>query len=350
MPLMTQEPLFERLSKGGAACVLLLGDEAYLRDDARAQLVQRFVPDAARAWAVSRYSAEREETQRALEQAQTLPMLSPRQIIFIEDAEQIDELAEKGREAVIEALEGYFDNPAPFTILVLEASKLDKRMSLAKLLAENALVLDVGLGEEPGERLAAAIAVALSLAKKQGLQFENGAAEELAECVAADLLRLKTEIEKLATHVSPGKLIRRQDVSSLVIAEKATTVWELADLLAARQQKRAMEFLDRLLRSGEAPLQMLGALIWSYRKIIEASELRGVKNGYQAARFLGMRPEQAELALQSSRKTSKPRLLRGLKALQQADDLLKRGGENTRTVMEFLVAELTAKEARAAHN
>ena len=69
---------------------------------------------------------------------------------------------------------------------------------------------------------------------------------------------------------------------------------------------------------------------------------------WQAARALGMRPEQAELALQSARKIPKPRLLAGLGALQRADDHLKGGREDARTVMEFLVTELTGKEALAA--
>src|SRR5207249_339676 len=163
--------------------------------------------------------------------------------------------------------------------------------------------------------------------------------------VAADLVRLKTEIEKLATYAGEKKLIRRQDVGALVISEKTTTVWELADLLASRQPKKALEFLDRLLRDGEEPLSMLGAMAWMYRKLIEASEVTGATNGWQAARALGMRPEQAELAVQSARKISKPRLLAGLHALRNADDRLKGSGAEPRTVMEFLVTQLTGEEA-----
>ena len=90
----------------------------------------------------------------------------------------------------------------------------------------------------------------------------------------------------------------------------------------------------------------LGAMTWMYRKLMEASELKGVSNGFQAARSLGMRPEQAEIALRSARKVSKNQLLDGLRALQSADDRLKSGGKNPRTVMEFLVAELTGVEAQ----
>jgi DNA polymerase III subunit delta len=350
MPRISQQELLNRLrNRKPIPAILLLGEEPYLRDAGRAHLIEAFVPEAARAWAVSRYSAERGQTRDALEQAQTLPMLSPRQVVFLEAAEAIEELAEKHRDAAIAQLEGYLENPAPFTVLVLEATALDQRMKLAKLLAEKTLVVEVGLGENPEERQAAAVTLARAIAKEQGVEFEKGAAEDLAEFVAADLMRLKTELEKLATYAGARKLIRRQDVAALVVSEKTTTVWELADMLASRQQKRALEFLDRLLREGEEPLQMLGAITWMYRKLIEASELKGVSNGWQAARALGMRPEQAELALQSARKIPKTQLLDGLRALQQADDRLKRGGEDAHAVMEFLISELTSAARRVAH-
>jgi DNA polymerase-3 subunit delta len=348
MARVSPEELLARLEKGKLIpAILLLGEEPYLRDSCRAQLIEKFVPEASRAWAVSRYSADRGETQAAVDQAQTLPMLSPQQVVFLEEAEAIEKLGEKNREEAVAQLDAYLENPAPFTVLVVEASALDQRMKLGKLLAEKTLVVEVGLGENLGERQAAAVALARAIAKEESVEFEKGAAEDLAEFVAADLMRLKTEIDKLATFAAERKMIRRLDVSALVISEKTTTVWELADMLASRQAKKALEFLDRLLRDGEEPLPMLGAMTWMYRKLIEASEVKGVTNGWQAARALGMRPEQAELALQNARKISKGRLLSGLSALQRADDRLKRGGEDARAVMEFLITELTGGEAKA---
>lgn len=349
MARIAAQELLSRLEKGKPIpAILLLGAEPYLRDSCRTLLIERYVQEAARTWAVSRYSAGRGETQAALEQAQTMAMLSPLQVVFLEDAEAIEGLGEKNRDAAVDLLTAYLEDPAPFTVLVVEARQLDQRMKWGKLLAEKVLVVNCGLGENLNERQAAAIALARVMAKEQGVEFERGAAEDLAESVAADLMRMKTEIDKLATFAAERKQIRREDVSALVVSEKTTTVWELADMLAAGQGKKALEFLDRLLREGEEPLQMLGAITWMYRKLVEASEVRGLTSGWQAARTLGMRPEQAELALQSSRKISKPRLLAGLGALQRADDRLKGGREDARAVMEFLVTELTCVDARAA--
>ncbi|HEY2545165.1 MAG TPA: DNA polymerase III subunit delta [Candidatus Acidoferrum sp.] len=346
--ISTQE-LLARVERGKIIpALLLLGEEPYLRDECRKRLIEQFVPEAVRTWAVSHYSASRGDTQAALDQAQTMAMLSPQQVVFLENAEAIEKLGEKNRDETVAQLTAYLDNPAPFTILAIEATALDQRMKLGKLLAEKTLVVQCGLGDEPAQRQAAAVAFARSIAKEEGVEFEKGAAEDLAEFVAADLMRLKTEIEKLATYVDTKKFISRNDVSTMVISEKTTTVWELADLLAARKSARALEFLDRLLRDGEEPLGMVGAMAWMYRKLIEASEVKGAANGWQAARALGMRPEQAELALQASRKIPRAQLLAGLGALQRADDRLKGGAEDPRAVMEFLVTELTSSDAAKA--
>ena len=342
MAKVSTEEFLEKLAKGKPVpAILLYGDEVYLRDECRKQLIEKYVPEAARPWAVSRFSADDGETQSAADQAQTLPMLSPQQVVFLEEAEAIDKLGEKAREEAVKTLEAYLKNPAPFTVLVIEASALDQRMRLAKLLMEKTLVVEVGLGDDVDQRIAAAAVLAKSLGKEQGIEFAKGAAEDLAEFVSGDLMRLKTEVYKLATYAADRKVVSRSDVAALVISEKSATIWEVADFLAARQPKKALEFFDRLLREGEEPVAMLGAMAWMYRKLMEASEVRGVAQGWQAARALSMNPQQAELAMQSARKISKERLLEGLQALREADNRLKGGAKDPHSVMEFLVWELS---------
>src|SRR5690242_21954189 len=77
MARVSANQLLSRLEKGKPVpAILLLGEEPYLRDSCRTLLIERYVPEAARSWAVSRYSADRGGTQAALEQAQTMAMLS----------------------------------------------------------------------------------------------------------------------------------------------------------------------------------------------------------------------------------------------------------------------------------
>src|SRR5689334_4681116 len=122
MARISANELLSRLEKGKPLpAILLLGEEPYLRDSCRTLLIEKYVPEAARAWAVSRYSADRGETQAAFEQAQTMAMLSPIQVVFLEDAEAIESLGEKSRDEAVERLTAYLEDPAPFTVLVIEA-------------------------------------------------------------------------------------------------------------------------------------------------------------------------------------------------------------------------------------
>lgn len=341
--------LAEKLAKGKPIpAIFLLGDEPYLRDQCRRLMIEKYVPEAARAWALSRFSAARGEAEAALQQAQTLPMLCPQQVVFLEECEGLERLGEERRNEFVKALEAYLGNPAPFTTLVFEAGALDQRMKFAKVLAEKALVVSVGLGENQEGRRTVALGLAAEMAAELGVKLEAGAAEELAELVAEDLQRLKTEMEKLAMYAGERKSIGAGDVSALVVSSRKNTTWQLADMLAAGKRKTALEFLDRLLREGEEPVALVGAMAWMYRKMIEAQELKGTVDKWQAARQLGMRPDSAELAVQSGRRMPRAQLLAGLRILQECDNRLKgAGGGDPRAVLDFLITRLTPR-GRAA--
>ncbi len=339
MPAHSVEQFLGRLAKGKpVAGILLLGGERYLRDLCRARLVETYVPEEARDWGVKRFSAADDSLDRIFGEAQTLPMLAPRQVVFVEEVGALEKLGEDA----VKRLAAYLDDPAPFTVLVLEAAALDQRMRLAKMLGEKTLVVATQLGGEPEDREATAAAMASQMAQEMLVELDRDAAGELAESCNADLARIRNELEKLATHAGERRRITRDDVEALVIAAKKYSVWQLAEILAGDQRSRALGFLDSLLREGEQPAGLVGAMAWMYRKLIEAQEVSGSLSAWQAARRLGMRQETAELALRQSRKIPRQQLLDGLAVLYEADSRLKSGAANPRAVMEFLVARLAS--------
>ncbi len=355
MPTLAVEKFIERITKGKPVPgVLLLGSDAYLRDLCRTRLVEACVPADARDWGVSRFSAASDSLDRILARAQTLPMLTPRQVVFVEDVDawhgrggKADQ-GDSNEDSTVKELAAYLDDPAPFTVLVLEAGTLDKRLRLFKTLSEKTLVVLVELGENPEERIGPAAALAQEMAREMGVELPGDAAEELSECSNGDLARIRTEISKLATYAAERRRITLADVEALVISAKKYSVWQLADLLATREGSRALEFLDSLLREGEQPAGLVGAMAWMYRKLLEAQELPPHLSGWQAARALSMRADTAELALRQSRKIPRAQLLGGLTALYEADSRLKSGAANPRAVMEFLVARLTGTQSVSA--
>jgi DNA polymerase-3 subunit delta len=180
------------------------------------------------------------------------------------------------------------------------------------------------------------------MAKELGAILDPDAADELCDLLNGELASIRTELEKLSAYAGERRKITRADVDLLVISARKYEVWDLADMLAARQPAQALEFLDRLLREGEPAPALLGGLAWMYRKLLEAQELPAGTVGWQAANRLKMRPKAAELAVKQSGKFPKTQLTSGLAALYEADSRLKSGGTNQRAVMEFLVTQLAS--------
>jgi DNA polymerase-3 subunit delta len=330
------DKLIARLKAGKLIpAIVLQGSDAYLRDLCRRTIVETYVAEAAREWAVVRASA-RENTWEEIEQrAQTLPMLSPVQVLIVSDLRAWERLGEESAKELSGGLGAYLKSPAPFTVLVFEADQLDERRRLKKALTANTLVVELVASGREGPGLAARMAAELET------RIEPGAAAMLAEMFPGDLGRVRAEMEKLALYAD-GRAINREDIELLVVTERKATVWQLADILATGKRDQAMIFLDSALRAGEQPTPIVGALAWMYRKLIEARELPAGSSKFDASRRLGMKSETADVALRASRRIPVQALRRGLVALAETDSRLKSGIAQPRGVLEFLVANLTA--------
>jgi DNA polymerase-3 subunit delta len=345
MPGASPEELIEQLREGKPpAAVVLLGSDTYLRELCRRKIIEASVPESARDWAVARLSARDAGWDEILGHASTLPMLAPRQVILVDGAESVERLGEESRDEMLKALAEYFKSPAPFTLVVIEVDSLDRRQKFFKLLSEKALIVELTIGQE------SAAALAAQMAGDLGVEIDRNAAALLSEILNGEPARIHIELEKLATYVQQPQgrgRITVADVEALVVAARRNTVWQLADMLVSRNRAEAMQFLDNLLREGEQPAGIVGALAWTYRKLIEARDLPAHTGGYQAARHLGMRPESAEAAVRQSHRVSKAELLAGLAALAEADSEFKSRNPDPRATMEFLIARLTSSKAEA---
>jgi DNA polymerase III subunit delta len=343
MAALSPHELLARLAKGKPiSAILLAGSDSYLRDLCRKKIADTFVAEGMRDWGIRKFSAEDDDVSEILGQAQTMPMLAPQQVIFVSESEAWERLEETRRDALVKQISEYLDNPAPYSVLVFEATALDQRMRLAKTFAEKAVTVSVELSAEPGERAKLAVPLAIDMAKELGADLVHDAAEELCDLLGGELASIHTEVEKLSAYAGDRKKITREDVDLLVISSQKYEVWDLADMLAERKAAQALEFLDSLLREGEAAVALLGGLAWMYRKLLEAQELPPGTNGWQAAGRLKMRAEAADLAVRRSRKFPKSQLTNGLAALYEADNRLKLGGYSQRAVMEFLVTQLAS--------
>jgi len=342
MPDTNVSELLERLGKGKPIPVIvLLGEDAYLRNICREKIIGTYLEETQREWGVARFSGEDDPFERVLAQAQMLPMLTPRQVIIWSAFEATERMDDASRNKLSNELAAYLDNPAPFSILVVEAAALDQRTKVFKSLASGALVVSCELNGELPERISQTAAMAGEMAREARVRLDPDAAEALAEITNADLASMRTEIEKLATYVGEGNVIRREAVETLVVPDERYSVWQLSEMLATGNRARALEFLESLLREGEQPATLVGAIAWMFRKLIEVQSLPKHTDAWNAARQLGMRRDTAALALRQAQKLPRAQLEASLIQLSEADSRLKSGTAAPRAIMEFLIARLT---------
>jgi DNA polymerase-3 subunit delta len=334
---MAQSPerFLEQIAKGKPVpAIVLQGTDSYLLDMCRKKIAAAYIPDNMRDWALTRMSARESGWEEVVDRAKMLPMLARLQVIFVEDVSSVERMSEKGREEVLELLGAYLDEPAPFTVLVLEAKSLDARLKLSKLLAEKAVVVELSVTKETAAVLAEQMAAEL------GARIDRGAAGHLAELVNGEPARIRMEIEKLAAYTQGTPGITMKDVEALVVSERRNKVWDLTDMLAGGRREAAFAFLENLLREGEQPAMIVGALAGTYRRLAEARDLPPTTNKFQAAQRLRMPPDAAEIALRNAHRMPKKRLLSAISTLADADSQLKSSNPDPRALLEFLLVRL----------
>jgi DNA polymerase-3 subunit delta len=331
----TPERFLDQIAKGKPVpAIVLQGTDSYLLDMCRKKIADAYVPAGVRDWALSRMSVRESGWDEVIGRAKMLPMMAQRQVIFVEDVSSIERMSEKGRDEVLEMFTAYLNEPVPFTILVLEAKSLDARLKFTKLLADKAMIVELEVTKET------AAVLAQQMAAELGTKIERLAAAYLAEIVNGEPARIRMEMEKLAAYTQGADAITHKDVEKLVVSERRNKVWDLTDMLAGGRREAAFAFLENLLREGEQPAMIVGALAGTYRRMVEARDMPPTTNKFQAAQRLRIPPDAAEAALLNAHRVPKKRLLHALTVLADADSQLKSSNPNPRALLEFLLVRL----------
>jgi DNA polymerase-3 subunit delta len=240
--------------------------------------------------------------------AQTLPMLAPRRVVTVLQADGILTPKRESEAATraLDRLEAFLKQPPAESVLVFVVSALDKRGRLYKLLAKQATVVECGVLESAADaerwvrnRVAAA-----------GAQIDPAGARLLAERCGTDVARLRNDIERLLLYALGQPSITIEDVRQIVGPMALQDDWAMANAIEAGESASALRQLALLLESGAPAEKVLGQLGWLVR-----------------AKFPTLAPVGYRMAIE---------------ALFRTDLDLKRSAGEPRVLLERLVVELCA--------
>jgi DNA polymerase-3 subunit delta len=311
---------------------LLFGAESYLRD-----LAARTIADAVlraaplREFNESSFSLASVDVQQAIAAAEQLPMMTERRVVRVADFSRL-------RESDEEALARYLARPAPSSVVIFIADELDKRRKLSKQLLDACTSVEFApLGDT---ELAT---WAKSRLRELKAETDDRSLHQLIALVGSDVRTLSNELEKLSAAALPSGRITMEMIDTLVGRSRVLSNFELTDHLIARNRRRALQTLQRLLDDGAEPVMLIGLIAGNYHRLALAKELmaRGAAKE-EVFRLVAMPYSKREEFLATARRSEAAALARSIKRIAAADLAIKTSQATPRLQLELLVCELSA--------
>lgn len=313
---------------------LLIGCEGYLRDTAA-----KTITDAAlsgtllREFNESPFSLLSGSVQDVIAAANQLPMMSTRRVVQIRDFGKL-------READEEPLIRYVGNPAPSTVVIFNAEDLDKRKRLTKALLDKCDVV-----EFPALKDGEAKSWARTRLKELKITCDERALSDIVALVGTDVQTLFSELDKLASAALKTGRITLEMVDELIGRSRELSNFELGDHLIARNRKRALETLHRLLEGGAQPVMLVGAIAGNYHRLALAKECLTRGSLDEVFRVAPMPSFKRDAFLTTLQRSDAAKIAHHLKLIAAADLAIKSslgggGPKGARLQLEMLVCEL----------
>ena len=246
-----------------------------------------------------------------LDAANTLPMMVPRRVVVVLEAEKLlaPRRESKALEAELERLETLLKAPPPHATVVFVCGPLDMRRRVVKLLTKEAQVVDCGTIQDAvdAERWVKARAA------REGVTFDSAAARTLIERAGLDVARLRAGFDRVVLYAMGQPAITADDVRQAVTAgPEAQADFGIAKAIWRNDVREALEELSLALDVGAVPVMVMGQLRAAAEKL-PASRLRNA-----------------------------------IEAVFRTDLALKSSGGEPRILLERLVVELCGKEGQSS--
>jgi len=339
---------------------VLMGDEAFLYDVCRSGVLKALVPDEMRDFCLHELDLGDTSIFEALDLAQTPSLMAPFQVLFLRNVQKLYGRGQKKDEFA--AIDDYFRRPNPSALVIFVADHIHLPQDVRKMDMqdkERAERIRETLGDGCGvvelQQVSEDDAVrwVMREAEAKGVAFKEAAAHELVDALGAEMLSVKSELEKLLLYAGAmgERAIDVGDVETMVAAAKQRSLYELTDAISLKDAPRALALLQGLLNASDggedSAIGHIFTLAKTYRQMLVLNE-KQVKDqramwqvlwpGFRVAPFAA-----DALIAQARRYRDRGELTRGLRLIAKADLELRSSPADKRLVLERLVLRLAGK-------
>jgi DNA polymerase-3 subunit delta len=231
----------------------LEGEEEYFINEVMDFAEHQILPEEEKSFNLTIFYGKDADWASVVNACRRYPMFAERQVVLLKEAQQMREIAK---------LEPYIMQPLGSTIFVVsyKDKKVDGRSKLAKLLKEKGELLstkkmyDNQLPEWVTELL-----------QSRGLTIQQKALSLLIDHIGNDLMRIKSEMEKIQINLGNRKMIDEDDVEKYVGISKEYNAFELQIALAKKDLAKSLSIIQYFESNPKAaPIQLVLPTLYSF--------------------------------------------------------------------------------------
>jgi DNA polymerase-3 subunit delta len=231
----------------------LEGEEEYFINEVMDFAEHQILPEEEKSFNLTIFYGKDADWASVVNACRRYPMFAERQVVLLKEAQQMREIAK---------LEPYIMQPLGSTIFVVsyKDKKVDGRSKLAKLLKEKGELLstkkmyDNQLPEWVTELLLS-----------RGLTIQQKALALLIDHIGNDLMRIKSEVDKIQINLGNRKMIDEDDVEKYVGVSKEYNAFELQIALAKKDLSKALRIIQYFESNPKAaPIQLVLPTLYSF--------------------------------------------------------------------------------------
>ncbi|WP_020008488.1 DNA polymerase III subunit delta [Salinicoccus albus] len=272
-----------------------------------------------------------------MEEAQTLPLLSDRKAVIVNDAFSFTGARVKAEVTHdIDRLADYLTNKNDDALVIFKvfSEQLDKRKRITKIMKQRGNITEVGEMNEQEIR-----DYLQKTVNDNGVSMDRPAMDAFIHRTGIDYETVTNEINKLMLFADDS--IVKADVESVVSISLEQNIFKLTDLILKNQKADAVNLLRDLLLQKEEPMQLLHLIIGQFRLLYQVKLMLG--EGYQQdyiAKSLKVHPYRVKLASKDVRKYDQAVLEGKMVMCRNMDYRFKSSYLDRQTLFELFVLEI----------
>ncbi len=308
---------------------LLYGQESYFIDEAVRLISDAVVPQDSRDFNLTLYYGRDFKPTAVVEQAMTYPAFATRRLVLIKGL----------HEASADQLDGllsYVEDPAPETVLVMTAEKIDARRKIFQTIKKSGTSIE--FKKLYDNQLPAFVR---ELSQSQGITLTGGALKLFCKRVGTHLAEVQGEMDKLVSYLGERDIAEESDVAAVVSNTRVESVFDLTDALGQGDVSAALKLLHCILSEGEAPLMILAMITRHFRQMWKIRELvaQQVPQG-DLPRRVGISPYFLKGVMQQAQRFDNTDYRTIFMRCLATDMALKSSGGEPRMQLEGLILEI----------